>query len=313
MDEKVEKLLKKYKESDKNIIRASIVDELSRINHISSVKALLEMLKDEDILVRAHVVSAITNIGKIAIPLLIKELYNPDKFVRRNVVRILGGIKTTDSVEPLLRLLLFDEKEREVNLEIITALGKIGDERAVLPLLEMLKVDDWEIQWNTINALGRISSPTAVEALLCFLNNKNEDLVWAALMAIEEIKGKSDKPVIDKIEDLKKELLSKDELLEIYVDDNESKPEITVTLKGNLFARNVRQFEENIIPLIQNNKNIVLNFKDCNFIDSFALGSLIRIKKQLDRNNLKIKIVSCPVEIKNIFISAGLIHLFDVS
>src|SRR5947208_2892968 len=62
---------------------------------------------------------------------------------------------------------LLSDKDPKVRTRAALAAGRIGDEGAVLPLIDLLKKDtDWGVQQMAAFALGEIESPKATDALI---------------------------------------------------------------------------------------------------------------------------------------------------
>jgi HEAT repeat protein len=86
---------------------------------------------------------------------------------------VLGRIGDERAVSPLVTALA--DKEWDVRRGAAQALGRIGDVRAVLPLIAALEDEDWGVRQNAAHALGRIGDTRSVE----FLVNVLEDEDWA--------------------------------------------------------------------------------------------------------------------------------------
>src|SRR5947209_3073841 len=62
---------------------------------------------------------------------------------------------------------LLSDKDPKVRKRAALAAGRVGDERAVLPLIDLLKKDtDWGVQQMAAFALGEIESTKATDALI---------------------------------------------------------------------------------------------------------------------------------------------------
>ncbi len=51
-------------------------------------------------------------------------------------------------------------------------LGKIGDSRAVNPLINTLRDENWLVRLHAVKALGRIGSPNAIEPIISIMNDE---------------------------------------------------------------------------------------------------------------------------------------------
>jgi HEAT repeat protein/CheY-like chemotaxis protein len=80
---------------------------------------------------------------------------------RLAVAEALGRIGDERAVEPLLGLL--EDRDRDVRQAAVAALGRIGDERALEPLLGLLEDRDRDVRQAAAEALGRIGDEVSVE------------------------------------------------------------------------------------------------------------------------------------------------------
>ncbi|MCZ7550918.1 MAG: HEAT repeat domain-containing protein [Anaerolineales bacterium] len=169
-------------------VKLSVIKVLSEIADSRSVELLIESLRDEDISVRLDAINAL---GKIGDPRALDALISMLKDMEVGIATIeaLGKIGDTRAVEPLIRELRFHESDAAdalVNigapaLEALLAalhsefnrvravaaqvLGRIGDARAVKPLIFALEDGDPNVRISVINALAEIGEISAVEAL----------------------------------------------------------------------------------------------------------------------------------------------------
>jgi len=123
---------------------------------------------------------------------LIKALrYEKSPFIRHDAVEALGKIGDHRAVEPLITVLkdksFFGRKAAAI------ALGEIGDSRAVDPLIGALKDKNEDVRAATAQALGSIGDERALAALQCALNDESEKASLAALNALV----KFGKPLVD--------------------------------------------------------------------------------------------------------------------
>jgi len=83
----------------------------------------------------------------------------------------LGKIGDARAVAPLIEMLLDDN--HRVRQGATKALGSIGDARAVKPLAGMLSDDDRGIRWTAAEALGEIDDERALEPLIKALGDED--------------------------------------------------------------------------------------------------------------------------------------------
>ena len=78
-------------------------------------------------------------------------------------------------------------KDPTVQYDAAEALGDIGDERAVEPLLAALKNDETGgVRWKAAEALSKLGTP-AVAGLISALQHDDDDVRWKAAIALGEI------------------------------------------------------------------------------------------------------------------------------
>jgi len=119
------------------------------------------------------------------------QFEEPDRiFIQNSGIQksVLRGIGDERAVEPLIQAL--KDENWSVRVEAANALGTIGDKKAVEPLIQALKDENWSVRAEAANALGMIGDEKAVEPLIQVLQDKNEDARKAAKESIEKI-GKS--------------------------------------------------------------------------------------------------------------------------
>ena len=89
--------------------------------------------------------------------------------VKAGIAKILSDQKSPSSVDALSDALVLGESDpahNQMNKEIASALGHIGDKKAVPTLLKLLKARDNYVKIEAINALGQLKSADAVEPLI---------------------------------------------------------------------------------------------------------------------------------------------------
>ncbi|MDP3564823.1 MAG: HEAT repeat domain-containing protein, partial [Methanoregula sp.] len=110
-------------------------------------------------------------------------------FDRFNPAGLLGAdvkkLKSRWDIAGLVRLL--EHKDPLVQYEAAEALGDLGDEKAVAPLITALKRDEFSgVRWKAAEALSKIGNP-AVGPLIRALQYPDDDVRWKAAIALGEI------------------------------------------------------------------------------------------------------------------------------
>ena len=125
---------------------------------MSEFDKLIETLTDEraSSFAKRNAIEALGALGDDRIvPHLVLALKDNDRYIRREAVRALGQVGSSQAVEPLLSV-LEEEDDEYVLREAIVALGNIGDERAVEALTKIL-----DSQWF----LNRRAAQEALEQI----------------------------------------------------------------------------------------------------------------------------------------------------
>jgi hypothetical protein len=95
---------------------------------------------------------------------LIRLLGAGDRVMRSSAAEALAAIGEREAVPALIERLLL-EKEVVPRTFVITALGNLGDDRALEPLCNLLTADDILVRQSAANALGQLGRPEALESL----------------------------------------------------------------------------------------------------------------------------------------------------
>jgi len=167
----VEPLIRTLKDRDEEV-RWKSAWALGRIGDKKAVEPLIESLKDKNGDVRKHAAAALGNIGdKRAVEHLIHSMNDKEWTVRKCSVTALGKIGDERAVKPLLKAL--NDEDSDVKRRVILALEKMKN-LAFDPLLKAFYDDDWKIQSLVAEALGKIGDKRAVKPLIAALTDKDK-------------------------------------------------------------------------------------------------------------------------------------------
>ena len=140
-------------------------------------EALVAALQQESSAIRLKAAQSLGFRGQAeAVPSLIALLAKPDpsRHVRGAVAVALGRIGDARALDPLVACLQGDRRE-EVRGDCARGLGLLADERAVGPLLEAVDGDAVPIvQSRVVDALGAFDDAEATEALIALLSAKDK-------------------------------------------------------------------------------------------------------------------------------------------
>lgn len=123
--------------------------------------------------------------------ILLQGLVDPDTRVKIKAVDILGARQVTDSVPVMAQYLFLRSTEPVVKIHLIAALGRIGDARGTLPVMQYLKeTADERSRGTAVFALGEIGDPRASEALSAAATEDKSAMVRRlAQEALEKVEG----------------------------------------------------------------------------------------------------------------------------
>lgn len=148
----------------------------------------LKDLKSENIEVRNDAIYHLgENKEKGAVPMLIKLLNdnNEPREIRLNTIEALGKIGESNSIDALAGVLR--ERDKEIRIAAVEALGKIKDPRAIPSLIDAL--EDKDIQLFVIWALGNIGDESAIPALTSLLDHEDKYIRYNAAQSLRRIGG----------------------------------------------------------------------------------------------------------------------------
>lgn len=146
---------------------------------VSSVTTLMiDVLHSQDNAgLRNSAVECLTRLGMKSVPYLIQNMDDKDHDVRKFIVDILGDIggdKGDDRGEIIVDALIkaTQDTDENVRLSSIEGLGKIGSDRAILALLDILEKGDIALKFTTLEALGNIGRQVPMKGVYNALNEK---------------------------------------------------------------------------------------------------------------------------------------------
>lgn len=95
-------------------------------------------------------------------------------------------------------------------------------------------------------------------------------------------------------------------------DINEEKDLIKISLDGDLDAYSSDEFKDAVLKKVLSSKDILINARKLNFIDSTGLGSLISIYNNIKEQEKTISIEEIKPNVKQIFEITELDKLFNI-
>ncbi len=195
-----------------------------------AVPYLVERLNTQDAREKWTLIRILGKIGQPAVKPLIGQLDNQNKDVVEISVRILGDIKDTTEIQPLIKLLTRDNYNlrsdvcealgkigsksafqelslrMEDTVEVVrksaaVALGRIKDHRAISYLVKGLSDIHYSVRMTSADALVEIGEPSVKSVLLLLTNSPGEPL-YLAIEVLGRLKSKKAViPLINKLKD----------------------------------------------------------------------------------------------------------------
>jgi len=185
--------------SHQSQVQAGVSDMSRRIESESAFKIIKDVkvgLKDADPNARVQELKKLRDLQDPEVNrILIDSMSDPDIRVKIKAVDLLGARQANDGVPPMAQLLFLRSTEPLLKLHSAAALGRIGDARGTLPVMEYLEEesesnDDDRARGTAVFALGEIGNDRATELLSTVVAHDKSDMVRRlAQEAIEKIDG----------------------------------------------------------------------------------------------------------------------------
>lgn len=172
--------------SDHAVLRSeTIIGELTGFRSLRAIRVLMDKLEQtSDSNLKEKIIVALGTARRTdAVDSLLKIQDEPSQQIQLAVVEALSRLGDPRAVEPLLQRLA----DVDVRRTAAEALGRLGDPRAVEPLTRNLADADAGVRRAAAEALGQLGDATASKSLLRRLNDRDPDVRKAALLALGKI------------------------------------------------------------------------------------------------------------------------------
>jgi serine/threonine-protein kinase len=177
-------------------IRRGAVEVMNALADSGSIKELLGVLRDKDWWVRVRAADALGKIGgSVVVESVLDLIHDEDPFIRRTAVEILNTTQDERSFQALVGVL--DDEDWWVRERAVDALAQLGDSRAVPVLIPMLS-KDIETSRLVIRALGKIGEQSALTPILEMLHVNDRSIVQEALQALIPLTREPQAAVVQK-------------------------------------------------------------------------------------------------------------------
>jgi HEAT repeat protein len=159
---------------------------------VAVVKDAKKAMEDADPEVRVKGLKSLRNLQNPDVNgILLRGLVDPDIRVKIKAVDILGEREVSDAVPQMSQMLFLRSTEDAVKLHLVSALGRIGDARGTLPVMQYLEEQgDERSRGVAVLALGEIGDTQATDVLTTVATEDKSELVRRlGQEALEKIDG----------------------------------------------------------------------------------------------------------------------------
>ena len=185
--------------SHQGVIQSGVGDIQRHVEKETPFKIIKDVkvgLKDADPNVRVQELKKLRDLQDPEVnKILINSMADPDIRVKVKAVDLLGARQANEAVEPMSQLLFLRSTEPLVKLHVTAALGRVGDARGTLPVMQYLEEeraagDDDRARGTAVFALGEIGNDKPTELLGQVAQSDKSDMVRRlAQEALEKIDG----------------------------------------------------------------------------------------------------------------------------
>ena len=118
---------------------------------------------------------------------VLSELRDVSKEKRRTAVMKLGMLGGDEAVRTLMMVVTNSHEDLIVRGRAAMMLGKLGDPRAVEPLIRALEAPGFQTPLYAAQSLGKLGDPRAIEPLLRVIEMHNDKMREAAQEALDKL------------------------------------------------------------------------------------------------------------------------------
>jgi adenine phosphoribosyltransferase len=135
--------------------KQALISGLKNFDHSDVVAPLIQMLGDEDWIVRKQAGEALWEIGDVSEELLGRALSSKNHHIRYWAARVLGDLQASQFAPALLNVMKNDETW-SVRAAAAAALGETGDDKVTLDLVDALKDSSEYVKKNAMISLHKL-------------------------------------------------------------------------------------------------------------------------------------------------------------
>jgi len=244
---------------------------LAFLGNKNATAHMLKALETEtDNIFKAHIID---NLGylkdKTAASKIIPFLKDNNWQIRYFTCGTLGSLKCNDAVLPLIEAFKIEEID-DIKQQIIYSFGLIGDNRAVLLLIEQLKSKNYQFRRYAIFSLGCMKDSSVVPYIIKMLNDKH---YIVRSMAAGTLQSLNDKRAVDPL---------------IKALKNEKEPTVRCSIVRALAVFWDKKIIDTLINTFNKEADIAVKIDIANtlsfFNDEKSINALLNIAKNTNEN-----------------------------
>jgi HEAT repeat protein len=167
-------------------VRYYAVLTLNKIGDQRAILPLYKLLSEKDRDLREAAAFALADLDKLNSQTLIEDLKSKDWCLRSSALIILGKLKDTQAIEPILSCL--EDENSEVRSRAAFALGEIGDTAFTTALIKTTEDEIIIVRASAVDALSKIGTKTVLPVLQNLAENDPVEFVrdqaWRAIWNI---------------------------------------------------------------------------------------------------------------------------------
>jgi len=176
-------------------VRRAAAQIIGQVNVTNMLEKVFGYLQDNDWWVREMVANSLAKLKDDRVfPAVVDLLSHPDPSLRRYAVDILISIGNRKAVMPIIQLL--KDQDWWVRERAVVALGKLGTSSVIDILCSLLDIP--ELIYSASGSLGEIGHSSAIEPLMEHLEKADDDAKLAIMTALEKLKAIDAIPIIEK-------------------------------------------------------------------------------------------------------------------
>lgn len=180
-------------QNEKPAVRYACANALSVNRTTNAVIPLIQTLADEDEGVQKAAQEALCHYDLIAAQYLTKALNTSNQKLKQMVIRTLERMAGVAEGPLLSQLSNPESKATEI---IIQILGKVGGEKSITPLSNLVRVSDPSLRYAAVESLAMIGLDDAISPLINALVDQNDYIAQAAIKGLRGIARKTKNPKI---------------------------------------------------------------------------------------------------------------------